>query len=115
MPAARHSPWCSQVDEQGWYQVSLVIHGDHRECIGLRSSAAERIAAEDSRGNKGVSWGSSPIMGLAQLWEEVSPVSSSCSYMASSTAGMDDNQAGSGPGVLHSCTAVLCDMGTSRG
>lgn len=34
-------------------------------------------------------------------------MSSSHSCMASSTAGMDDNQAGSGPGGLHSCTAVL--------
>lgn len=84
-----------------------MTHGDHREWarVALRPSAAERIA-DSGRGNKGISWGSSLITGLAQSWEKVSPLASSCPCMASCMPGIDDNQAGSGLGgtaQLHGC------------
>lgn len=91
-------------------------HGEHREWAGvaLRSLAAECIA-DGGRGNKGVSWGSSLVMALTQSRERVSCEASSHPCTASCMAGMDDNQARSGLGGPHSCTAVLCDMGTNRG
>lgn len=93
-----------------------MTHGDHREWarVALRSSALARIA-DSGRGNKGISWGSSLVTGLAQPWEKVNPLASSCLCMASCMPEMDDNQAGSGLGAPHSCMAVLGDMGTNRG